>query len=307
MNEERAARSTSEYGIAPHGFRLPGATRLGPVRLQVSDLDRSLDYYEGVIGHRVASRGEGQATLTAHGEERPLIVLRERRGATPAPMHGRLGLYHFAILLPARGDLGRFLRHLAQIGERAGASDHYVSEALYLHDPDGLGIEIYADRPRSAWQTNGRELRIGTVPMDTEAVLKAGGDGEWQGLPAGTTIGHLHLHVGDLDEAAAFYHEALGLDRITWSYPGALFLGAGGYHHHLGVNTWAARAAPADEADAQLLEWTVELPDPESVAAAGRSLSAAGYPVEGVEADEIVTADPWGTRLRLRVAGPEQG
>jgi catechol 2,3-dioxygenase len=303
MNQERTNRSRLNYGIAPPGFRLADEARLGAVRLQVSDLDRSLNYYGGVLGLRVVSRGDGSATLAAKGEERPLIILRERRGAAPVPINGRLGLYHFAILLPTRGDLGRFLRHLARVGERAGASDHYVSEALYLNDPDGLGIEVYADRPRSAWQTAGRELRIGTVPMNTEAVLRAGGDDPWEGIPAGTTIGHVHLHVGDLDQAAAFYHDALGMDRITWGYPGALFLGAGGYHHHLGLNTWATRAAPAGEADAQLLEWTVELPDAESVAAAGRSLEAAGFPVDGPGADEIVSADPWGTRLRLRVAG----
>jgi catechol 2,3-dioxygenase len=299
----QATQQSPGYGIAPTGYRLPDDSRLGPVRLQVADLARSLDYYQRVLGLRQASHGEGSATLVPHGEDRPLIVLRERPGAVPVPARGRLGLFHFAVLLPTRADLGRFLRHLAEVGERPGASDHYVSEALYLRDPDGLGIEVYADRPRSLWQANGRELRIGTVAMDAESVLKAGEGEPWRGMPAGTTIGHVHLHVGDLDRAASFYHDGLGLDRMTWSYPGALFLGAGGYHHHLGLNTWAAGAPPAGDGDARLLEWTVELPNADGVVAASRSLEGNGFAVERTPTGQAVAEDPWGTRLRLRVAG----
>ena len=140
-----------------------------------------------------------------------------------------------------------------------------------------------------------------TLALDAEGVLREGGAAPWNGIPADTVIGHVHLHVGDLEEAAAFYHDALGLDRVVWSYPGALFLSAGGYHHHLGLNTWAAGASPAGEADAKLLVWTLELPDGDSVAAAAQSLVAAGHPAERSEAGEITTWDPWGTRLRLRV------
>ena len=290
------------YGEPPEGFRLPADTRPGPVRLQVADLERSLDYYQRVLGFRVARRDGIDVTLAAHDEDRPLIELHERPGAAPVAARGRLGLFHFAILLPTRGDLGRFLRHLVEAGEQAGASDHHVSEALYLRDPDGLGIEVYADRPRSAWQTSGREIRMETLPLDTEGVLREGGGAPWKGIPAGTVIGHVHLHVGDLEEAAAFYHDALGLDKVVWSYPGALFLSAGGYHHHLGLNTWAAGAPPAADADAKLLEWTLELPDADGVVAAGRSLLDAGHAAEQTEAGEIVTKDPWGTRLRLRLA-----
>jgi catechol 2,3-dioxygenase len=288
-----------DYGIAPEGHRLPPDTRLGRVRLQVADLERSLDYYVRVLGLREVRHAGGEAALAPHGEDRPLVVLRERHGAAPVPVQGRLGLYHFAILLPTRGDLGRFLRHLGEAGERPGASDHHVSEALYLRDPDGLGIEVYADRPRSAWEARGRELRMETQPLNVREVLRSGGEEAWTGMPAGTTMGHVHLHVGDLEGAEAFYHQALGLDKMVWSYPGALFLSAGGYHHHLGVNSWAAGAAPAGEADARLLEWTLELPDAEAVAAAAESLQAAGHAAELHQTGDVVTRDPWATQLRL--------
>jgi catechol 2,3-dioxygenase len=133
-------------------FRLPAATHVGRVRLQVADLERSLDYYQTVLGLRVLARGDGRATLGAYGSDAPLVELHERVGARPVPRRGRLGLYHFAILLPDRAALGRFLAHLAARGEYAGMSDHLVSEALYLTDPDGLGIEVYADRPRASWR-----------------------------------------------------------------------------------------------------------------------------------------------------------
>jgi catechol 2,3-dioxygenase len=302
------------YGEAPRGFRLPDATRLGPVRLQIADLARSLAYYEGVLGLRVVERDASRALLSGQpapqdGDARPIVELRERPGARPASRGGRLGLYHFAILLPDRPSLGRFVRHLAQVGVHAGAGDHLVSEAFYLTDPDGLGIEVYADRPRSTWRRIGRELMLATDPVDTADLLRAAGDAPWQGMPAGTVIGHVHLHVADLAQASAFFSDALGFDRITWRYPGALFLGAGGYHHHLGTNTWAgAGARPAAADDARLLEWTIELPDAASVEAAARSLADAGHPKErsrdderdGADGSDVVTRDPWGTAIRLR-------
>ncbi len=221
------------YGIAPAGYRLPASIRLGHVTLQVADLARSLAYYRDVLGLRVAEQGPGTATLAAHGDDTPLVVLRERPGVAPVPRRGRLGLYHFAILLPDRQALGRFVAHLAAIGERAGASDHFVSEALYLSDPDGLGIEVYADRPRGQWRHENRQLAMATEPLDLQDLVTAAGGAPWTGMPAGTVIGHVHLYVGDIGAAAAFYHDGLGLDKVVWSYPGALFLSAGGYHHHL--------------------------------------------------------------------------
>ncbi|HEV2146291.1 MAG TPA: VOC family protein [Longimicrobiaceae bacterium] len=291
------------YGIPPRGRRLPDETHLGPVRLQVANMQRSLSFYQEVLGLRTMAREGARASLGAHGDDRVLVELNERPGARSAGRGGRLGLYHFAILLPDRASLGRFVRHLAGIGVQPGAGDHLVSEALYLHDPDGLGIEVYADRPRSTWRRVDRELMLATDPVDVAGLVRAAGDTQWSGMPAGTVIGHVHLHVGDLEEGAAFFSDALGFDRITWSYPGALFLGAGGYHHHLGTNTWAGSGAlPAGADDARLLEWTIELPDTESVGKVAQSLSEAGYPAVGVSAAEIVTQDPWGTHVRLRVA-----
>jgi catechol 2,3-dioxygenase len=291
------------YGQAPRGCRLPVATHLGMVVLQVSRLDTSLACYQEVLGFRVLARDGARATLAAHGDDRPLIELRERPGARPVPPRGCYGLYHFAILLPDRASLGRFVRHLADIGIRAGAGDHLVSEAFYLHDPDNLGIEVYADRPRSTWRRIGRELMMATDPVDVASLLKAAGENRWSGMPAGTTLGHVHLHVGDLVQAGAFYGDGLGFDRMAWHYPGALFFGAGGYHHHLGTNTWAGETRPAAEDEARLLEWEVLVPSQGDVEAALESLAAAGAAVER-RPDGGAARDPWGTVLRLRGSNP---
>jgi catechol 2,3-dioxygenase len=292
------------YGQAPRGYRLPEATRVGLVRLQIADLVRSKDFYERVLGLRVVEGDASHVVLAPHGSDRPLVELRERKGARPAPRRGALGLYHFAILMPDRPSLGRFVRHLGEIGARAGASDHLVSEAFYLQDPDNLGIEVYADRPRDTWRHINRELVMATDPIDAEALVRAGGDSAWTGMPAGTSMGHVHLHVGDIERAAAFYSEALGFDRMVWHYPGALFLASGGYHHHLGTNTWAgAGAVPAPQDHARLMEWTIELPNATSIDEAADALGRAGHVAqrEGTSAaPEIVTRDPWGTQLRIR-------
>lgn len=287
------------YGAPPSGYRLPDATRLGAAKLQVSDLIRSVDYYEEVIGLRTLDRNASRAVLAPQGSAAALLELHERRGASPAARRSRLGLYHFAILVPDRATLGRFIAHLGEIGARAGSSDHLVSEALYLQDPDNLGIEVYADRPRSTWQRVGRELMMATDPLDLASIVRDGGGEKWSGMPAGTVMGHLHLHVADLDRAGEFYAEGLGFDRMIWKYPGALFLGAGGYHHHLGTNTWAGAAAqPAAEDEPRLLEWTIALPSAADVAAAGASLSSHGFTAAG-EGGDIVARDPWGITVRV--------
>ena len=302
--ENAEPASPGSYGEAPREFRLPEGIQLGRVLLQVAELTRSLDFYQDVLGLRPIERDAGSALLAAQDDDTPLVELRERRGAHAVPKRGALGLYHFAILLPDRPSLGRFVRHLGEIGARAGAGDHLVSESLYLQDPDNMGIEVYADRPRSTWRRVGRELMMATDPVDIPGLLQAAGEVPWHGMPAGTTMGHVHLHVGDIDQAAAFYSEGLGFDRMVWHYPGALFLAAGGYHHHLGTNTWAGSgAAPPAVEDARLLEWTIELPDAASVSAVAESLAARGYSAKrdrGLnEGQELVTRDPWGTQLRL--------
>jgi catechol 2,3-dioxygenase len=287
------------YGLPPQGFRLPSGTRVGRVQLQVADVDRSLAFYQDVLGLRALRRNPSGAVLGI--QDSPLVELRERKGARGSPHRGALGLYHFAILLPDRPALGRFVRHLGEIGVRAGAGDHLVSESFYLQDPDNLGIEVYADRPRDTWRRIERELMMATDPVDVPGLLDAAGHAAWEGMPAGTTMGHVHLHVGNLETAANFYAEGLGLDLMVWHYPGALFLAADGYHHHLGINTWAGSGAtPPAEQDARLLEWTIELPDAASLNAVGESLGRAGFPSDwNPEGTELVTRDPWGTQVRV--------
>jgi catechol 2,3-dioxygenase len=292
------ARADQERGIRPQGYRLPEATHLGRVRLQVADLDRSLTFYENVLGMRVIRRDNDSVSLGPHGEDREIVHLRQLKSARPVSRRGLLGLYHFAILLPDRASLGRFVAHLAEIGVRAGMSDHFVSEAIYLTDPDGLGIEVYADRPRDAWRYDDRQLRMATNHLDVDDVVKAAGGEPWSGMPAGTVLGHVHLYVDDIVLAEAFYHAALGFDKVVWSYPGALFMSAGGYHHHLGTNIWAQGAPPATDADARLLEWEIIVPTKRDADEAAKNVKSAGYTVKE-ERGEWVLTDPWGTSLRL--------
>jgi len=289
------------YGIAPSGFRLPDATHLGRVRLQVADLDRSIAYYETVIGLRVLARSGNVATLGPQGSDVVLVELRAKPGVRAVARRGNIGLYHFAILLPDRAALGRLIAHLSAIGVYAGMSDHFVSEAIYLQDPDGLGIEVYADRPRSEWRSADRQLAMTTNPLDVADVVGSAGGAPWTGAPAGTVIGHVHLYVRDLDEASAFYHEALGLDKIVWGYPGALFMSAGGYHHHLGTNTWAAGAPLATDDDARLVDWEIVVPAAASVSHAAESLEGHGADVRREDGD-VVATDPWGTKVRITSA-----
>lgn len=291
-----------DYTIPPSGYRLPEDVRLGEVRLQVADLERSISYYEKVIGLRVVQREASRVTLAPRGSENVIVELNEKKGVAAVPRRGRLGLYHFAILLPDRQSLGRFLRHLSDVGEYAGMSDHFVSEAIYLTDPDGLGIEVYADRPRSSWKLAGTNLSMGSVHLDTEDLLRAAGGEPWKGAPQGTKIGHVHLYVSDLEVAEKFYHNALGLDKIRLEFPGALFMSAGGYHHHLGANTWAASSPQATDADARLIEWTVVLSSAESLKALGASLVANGF--QAIEDEKsVTTTDPWTTKVRFRLGG----
>ena len=288
-----------KLGIAPPGYRLPDGTRIGRIRLQISDLDRSIAYYQKVLGLELRERSDGFASLGAKGGEAAILELKERHGARQVPRRGLLGLYHFAVLLPDRGSLGRFVEHLSEIGTYAGMSDHLVSEAVYLTDPDGLGIEVYADRPRDTWRVADRQLAMATDPLDVQNLIASAGGEKWDGMPAGTKIGHVHFYVGDVGRAAEFYHGGLGLDKIVWSYPGALFLSAGGYHHHVGVNTWAEGSPPATDEDARLIDWELILPDKGSADRAGQSLESAG--VEVTLADGFIEAsDPWGIKLRIR-------
>jgi catechol 2,3-dioxygenase len=284
-------------GIQPAGYRLPDEAHIGRVRLQVSDLGASTLYYTRVLGFGVLDQ-QGSVAVLGTVDGSPLIELHERRGARPVPRRGRIGLYHFAILLPDRAALGRFVAHVSAMGAHAGAADHLVSEALYLNDPDGLGIEVYTDRPRASWKTHDREIAMTTAPLDLRSLIHAAGGEPWTGMPAGTTIGHVHFHVNTLDEAEAFYQGALGFDKVVWSYPGALFFSAGGYHHHVGTNTWAAGASAAGADDARLIEWELRLPATAETAAASASATQAGFDVRRDKDDYLIT-DRSGVTVRL--------
>ncbi|MEO7996075.1 MAG: VOC family protein [Gemmatimonadaceae bacterium] len=287
----------SSFTVAPLKYQLPTALALGSVVLQVASLDKSILYYERVLGLRVLSRTESVASLgTADGHE--LVRFHEKSGVQPVPQRGRLGLYHFAILLPSRAALGQFLGHLRDLGVRAGMSDHLVSEAIYLNDVDGLGIEVYADRPRESWKLDGSAIAMATDPIDVANLIAAGGGKPWHGMPDGTRIGHVHLYVRDLVESARFFHEGLGLDKVTLQFPGALFMSAGGYHHHLGTNTWAAGSPVATEHDARLLEWNIRLPLASDVAEVAQSLESGGNIVTW-EDGSVIATDPWGTNVRI--------
>lgn len=223
---------------------LPTDTHIGSVTLTVSHLDRSLAFYLDVLGFILQRRKPDGVELSADGGE-TLIELIERRDAVHKPRRSA-GLFHFAILVPSRAALGRSLRRLMQQGWRlTGAADHLVSEALYLDDPDGLGIEIYRDRPRAQWGIRHGEIAMATDPLDLESVAEEpGADSIWSGLEVGTAIGHVHLHVPSLQDAQTLYCDTIGFSPTVRSYPGALFVAANGYHHHMGLNTWAGVGAP---------------------------------------------------------------
>jgi catechol 2,3-dioxygenase len=252
---------------------------IGRVRLRVADAERVRDFYERAIGLRVLEREGDTVTL---GADTPLVELLHDPDAPPKPAR-TTGLFHLAILVPTRADLARAVQRVAQTGARfSGASDHFVSEAMYLSDPEGNGIELYRDRPREQWEYGpDGELRMGTVALDLDSLMAELPAGDDRGMPDGTVMGHVHLQVADIAAAEAFYAGELGLDVVVRSYPGALFLSRGGYHHHVGVNTWAGVGAP---------------PPP----AGSRGLEHVELRLDGGGAGPRLATDPSGNRLLLQ-------
>jgi catechol 2,3-dioxygenase len=293
----------AEIGIHPPGYRLPASAHVGRVRLAVSNLGRSITFYSRIIGLSILHHDQTFAQLGARGSDDVLLELQELPEVTPITRRSRLGLYHTAFLLPTRNDLSSFVRHLAAHSIQFGAGDHIYSEALYLTDPDGLSVEVYADRPRHDWQFQGREIISATNPVRFETLPQVP-ENSWKGAPTGTTIGHVHMYVGDLDQAAAFYNAALGLDIVTWRYPGALFTSAGGYHHHVGLNVWAAGSPPASKEDARLLFWELVFPTEQDRTSALQSLREAGYPDAQTPHAAPSVTDPWGITVALVVNKP---
>jgi catechol 2,3-dioxygenase len=279
---------------------IAAATTVGPVHLAVADLERSLAFYRHVLGLDVLERDGPRGVLGAGGTT--LLVLVEEPGARPAPRS--TGLFHFALLVPARADLARWLAHAVR--ERVplqGLSDHFVSEAAYLADPDLHGIEVYADRPRERWE--GQVERLTTLPLDVESLLGELDDpntAPFEGLAPGTVMGHVHLQVASLPQAVAFYRDVLGFDLMAELFGSAAFYGAGGYHHHVGANVWHSRGAgPPPPGSAALLHATVLLPDEgERDRAAARVADAGGEPEEADGG--VLVRDPSGIALLLAAA-----
>ena len=294
----------AEAAGAPASGELPADTHMGPVELSVADLGRSTAFYESALGLRVRERDGGRAVIGT--PSRPLLVLREVPGAAPA--RGHTGLYHFALLVPERTDLARWLVHVAR--ERiplVGLSDHYVSEAIYLSDPDEHGIEIYWDRPREGWEGEVAR-RMTTVPLDTGDLLGVLGEdpmaASFESLPDGTTMGHVHLRVADVASTIGFYRDVLGFGLMAALGSQAAFLSAGGYHHHIGANTWeSAGAAPAPKGSARLERMTIAVPDTAAVDAVGARLEAADVIVER-DGGTLLLRDPSGNPVALVPAGP---
>lgn len=282
--------------VAPETTRLAPETRLGAVELTVTDLERSISFYEDAIGLRLHARGNGQAALGAGGED--LLVLVENREARRAGRHA--GLYHFALLHPSRVELARAAARLAATRTPIdGASDHGISEAIYLPDPDGNGIELAGDRPRESWPDLST-MAGGPDPLDIRALLELVAGEEPHEVDPATTVGHLHLHVGDLAEALLFYRDIVGFDVMT-TLPSAVFVAAGGYHHHVGFNTWRGPGVPPAPDDVVgLRHFTVVLRDEAELESLRARARAAGVPVEETEAGTLLR-DPAGNALLFRL------
>ena len=287
-----------EARTAPAPAEISPATTVGPVHLTVSDLERSVAYHQAVVGLELLKRDGGRAALGAGESE--LLVLVEHPGARPAT--GYTGLYHFALLVSRRVDLARWLAHAARDRVRlVGLSDHFVSEAIYLSDPDGHGIEIYWDRPRHAWEGQVAE-RMTTLPLDVESLLGELDDyrrAPFDGLPPATIMGHVHLKVAEIPPTIAFYRDVLGLGLMAALGRQAAFLSAGGYHHHIGANTWESAGAPPPPSNAAALRHaTLVLPDAAERARVVERVEAGGQAPEDTPAGPMIR-DPSGNALVL--------
>ena len=297
-----AARDPEELEAlgAPARGVLPAATTVGPVELTVADVERSLAYYSRAVGLELLSRDGACARLGVSGRE--LLSLVEEPGARPAA--GHTGLYHFALRLPERIDLARWLAHAAR--ERVplvGLSDHFVSEALYLSDPDEHGVEIYWDRPRDVWEGLVGE-RMTTVPLDVDSLLAELEDPRSEpfgGLPSGTVMGHVHLKVARIAESLVFYRDVLGFALMAQLGPYAAFLSVGGYHHHIGANTWeSAGASPPPPGTAALRHATIVLPDAVTRDRVVEQVERYGELAQASAAGPVIR-DPSGNALALAV------
>ncbi|MBK5484531.1 VOC family protein [Peribacillus sp. TH16] len=276
-------------------FHQKPVTFVREVSINVMHLDNAIRFYQDIIGLQLLKKTDRKAVLTTDGKT-PLLTLEQP--ADVIPKEGRTtGLYHFALLLPTRADLSIFLRHLLQTEYRFGASDHDVSEALFITDPDGNGIEVYWDRPSSDWKWSNGEVAMGTDPLDGNSLL-AESDAEWNGLPAGTLMGHIHLHVADLRKTEEFYMLGLGFTIVN-RFGGALFTSTGGYHHHIGLNTWNGVGAPAPKKNSVGLNWySLVFADEEARNKVIEKLNKIGAEATKEDGFYVIT-DPSGNEIHL--------
>ncbi len=277
-------------------FHQAPTTFVSHAALKVTDIQRSLDFYQHVLGFQVASQTAEKASLTADGKN-VLLTIEQPENAT-AKQAGTTGLYHFALLLPKRSDLAALVMHLDSNGIQLGAADHLVSEAIYISDPDGNGIELYIDRDPSVWTWNNGEVAMTTDPLQFASLL-AERSQPWNGLPAATVMGHIHLHVSDLAHAEQFYRQGLGFNVVSRFGSQALFLSNSNYHHHVAVNTWAGLGAPAPSASsAGLQSYSICYPDETARERVIRQLEAIGVSISKKD-NSYVTQDPSGTCIQL--------
>lgn len=282
------------------GFHREPNTFVSQVNLKVANLERSLTFYKEVLGLHVLHQTSNTAELTADGKN--VLVSIQQPDEVVSKQGRTTGLYHFALLLPTRADLGRLLKHFLQVRyPLQGASDHLVSEAIYLADPDGNGIEVYADRPASDWSWSNGEVEMATVALDAESLLAEGAGEVWTGMPAGTIMGHIHLHVSELQKTEEFYTKGLGFEVVTRYGGQALFISTGKYHHHIGLNTWnGVGAPPATENSVGMESYTMVFPSEEKRGQILSQLEEMGATVTE-EKGAFITADPSGNRIRLEV------
>ena len=271
--------------------------RIGAVRLKVRDLDAVSTFYQMALGLSPVATSEHRVTLGTG--DTPFLELQGDPGLSPLDPR-QAGLFHTAFLMPTRSDLARWVAHIAEAGVPLhGASDHIVSEALYLADPEGNGIEVYADRPVSDWHGESGEIRMSTDPLDVQDLLQSAEDTVWSGFPEAGSVGHVHLQVGDTAEADRFYRDVLGLD-IAARYPGASFYGSGGYHHQLAGNVWnSRRAGQRPERMAGLDSVEILVRDAMTITAIAARADSAGI-ASTRNADGLTLRDPWGTAITLR-------
>jgi catechol 2,3-dioxygenase len=276
-------------------FHRKPITFVSNVTVKVQDLNRSIAFYQKIVGFDILEKNNTTAELTADGKT-SILTLEQPDNVEPKQRR-TTGLYHFAILLPTRRDLANFVFHSIEVGLPLASSDHLVSEALYFSDPDGNGIEVYRDRDPAGWTWQDNQVEMAVDPLDFEDLLQAGEKGRWQGLPKETVMGHIHLHVAEMENTKHFYEKGLGFETVSQFGNQALFISTGKYHHHIGLNTWNGVGAPQpSENSVGLQSYTISYPTKEAVHHTVQKLKAIGASVKEEE-NQAITKDPSGNKI----------